>query len=99
MPELTADLWLQELAEAQRRRPDDPGLCLWELAEMAGVSTRTMNLWLRQAHRKGLVKVGRKESVSIVGRRTWIPVYTILPAKRETSSGRKTAVKRKAARV
>lgn len=80
MPELTADLWLQELAEAQRRRPDDPGLCLWELAEKAGVSTRTMNLWLRQAHRKGLVKVGRKESVSIVGRRTWIPVYTILPA-------------------
>lgn len=97
MKELTADLWLQELAEAQRRTPDDPGWSLWEMAERAGISTRTMNIWLRHAHRKGLVTVGRRESVSMIGRRTWIPVYRI-QSNPNPSPGARRSVKKRAAK-
>lgn len=79
MATLSEQQWLAELEAVAGSRRNDGGMSMDELAEAAGVSTRTMELRLKVASRKGMVRVGWRTGVSIIGRRTVTPVYTIVP--------------------
>lgn len=69
------DEWLAELARLSAR--NDSGSTTEELAAAAGVSTRTMGKRLREAHRRGWVKRGRRVEESLDGKMQPRPVYIV----------------------
>ena len=77
---IRVDEWLAELARLSSR--NDLGMTLYELAEAAGVSDRTMGKRLREAHKKGWVTVGRRQVVRLDGKPMPVPVYTVTVPKK-----------------
>ena len=67
--------WLNELAALSRR--SDDGHTVQEISESTGKSVRLVREWLKDAHRRGWLKTGRRSSVAIDGKGTMVPVYTV----------------------
>ena len=74
-PTIHADEWLSALLAAQAK--NDGGLTAMEWATRLKCSHKTALERIKQAHAKGWVAVGRRSSMSLDGRNTFTPVYTI----------------------
>ena len=81
MENLTVDAWLSELENIMLSGLDGSGMSMEELSEAAGISKRTMGERLRKAQRLGILRVEYRKGMSLMGRATRIPVYTLLPRK------------------
>lgn len=80
---LSVDEWLSELEAISRKKRDDGGMTIRELAEAAGVCRSKMLDMVGQAHRLGRVTVGRRSSFSISGKPCTVPTYIITAASKE----------------
>lgn len=79
--DISVNEWLDALKSVNARK-NDAGMTAVELSELWGVCLKTTNDRIRALHRRGLVKAGQREGVSIIGRRILTPVYTITRAKK-----------------
>lgn len=74
-PTIHADEWLSALLAAQAK--NDAGSTAQEWASRLKCSHKTALEHIKKAHAKGWVIVGKRSSMSIDGRNTFTPVYTI----------------------
>lgn len=74
-PSIHADEWLSALLAAQAK--NDGGQTAQEWAAQMKCSHKTALERIKQAAARGWVVVGRRSSMSIDGRNTFTPVYTI----------------------
>lgn len=78
---ITRDEWLSEFERVMRQQPTgDPGLSTVELSGLLHVGPHRVNALLREAFRSGRLKVGRKPSAALDGRRCMVPCYQLKPA-------------------
>lgn len=80
---ITRDEWLSEFERVMRRqRPSDPGMTSHEISEVLGIGQHRVNYLLRAAFRAGRLRVGKKPTAALDGRRCLAPCYQLMPEKK-----------------
>jgi hypothetical protein len=70
---ISVEAWLAEMARIRSR--DDEGFTLTELADKTGLGPKSLLIRLRKAVDLGRVTVGRRQTLTIIGRTSHTPVY------------------------
>lgn len=71
---------LQELLRAAHR--NDPGKTTEEWRQALGLGRDRIAKVLREANRRGMLVVGRRENMTLNGARGWVPVYRVVKGKK-----------------
>lgn len=79
----TVEQWLEEIRQAESTTTKSSGESVAEIVKRTGLTHKSVYNLLHEANRLGRLKVSRRSSTGLDGRRVHTPVYSFLPVQRK----------------